>query len=68
MVQMQLSDEDATILFQALTVHLVELRREVAGTENPRFRHDLQGRLNMLERLVTELAGKGVGGARASTS
>jgi len=58
MVQLQLADEDARILLEALNVYLTEFRREVAGTENPPFRHDLQKRETALERIIGELTGK----------
>lgn len=58
MVQMQLGDEDARILLEALNVYLTESRREVAGTENPEFRHGLQKKENALERIAGELMGK----------
>lgn len=40
---------------EALTIYLMDLRREVAGTENPDFRHTLQRKQNVLERLVEDL-------------
>jgi hypothetical protein len=58
MVQMQLGDEDARILLEALNVYLTEFRREVAGTEEPEFRHGLQKKENALERIVGELMDK----------
>jgi hypothetical protein len=59
MIQMQLDDEDTKTLLEALTLYLEGLRRQVAGTENPEFRHALQRKLNVLERLVEELERKG---------
>lgn len=59
MVHVQLSDADSRILIEALKLYLVELRREVAGTENPEFRHDLQTKQNALERIVKSLAEPG---------
>jgi hypothetical protein len=55
MVQIRLGDEDARVLLEALNLYLTEFRREVAGTENPEFRHRLQGKENALERIVGEL-------------
>ena len=52
----QLSDDDARILLEALSVYLAEFRREVAGTENPDLRHELQQKQNALERIAKELA------------
>ena len=51
----QLSDDDTRILREALTSYLAEFRREVAGTENPDFRHALQQRQNALERILEQL-------------
>jgi len=51
----QLSDDDTRILREALTAYLAEFRREVAGTENPDFRHELQQRQNALERILERL-------------
>jgi len=51
----QLSDNDAQILRETLTTYLVEFRREVAGTENPNFRHELQQRQKALERILKQL-------------
>jgi hypothetical protein len=58
MVQIQLGDEDAQILLEALNLYLTDFRREVAGTENSEFRHRLQQKENALERVVGELGGK----------
>jgi hypothetical protein len=54
----QLTDADAKILAEALHVYLAEFRREVAGTENPEFRHVLQQKQNALERIAEELVTK----------
>ena len=58
MVQIQLSDEDARILLEALNVYRTEFRREVAGTENPEFRHALQKKEVALDRIIGEIKGK----------
>jgi hypothetical protein len=58
MVQIQLGDEDARILLEALNLYLTDFRREVAGTENPEFRHRLQQKANALDRIVGELGGR----------
>ena len=57
MVTIQLNDEDKKILVEALHTYLGEFRREVAGTENPDFRHDLEKSRVVLERIVTALGG-----------
>jgi hypothetical protein len=59
MVRIELNAEDAKILLEALTVYLTDFRREVAGTENPDFRHTLQRKQNFLERFVEDLARQG---------
>jgi hypothetical protein len=51
-MRLDLEAEDARALLEALTIYLAEFRREVAGTENPDFRHTLQRRQNALERVV----------------
>jgi hypothetical protein len=58
MVRVELSDEEAAVLVEALRVHLTEFKREVAGTENPDFRHRLQQKQTTLERILGELSGK----------
>jgi hypothetical protein len=58
MVQIQLADEDARVLLEALNLYLTEFRREVAGTENPEFRHRLQNKEVTLDRIAGELKGK----------
>ena len=35
--------------------YLADFRRQVAGTENPEFRHQLQQKQNALERIVGRL-------------
>jgi hypothetical protein len=58
MVQIQLGDEDARILLEVLNVYLTDFRREVAGTENPEFRHGLRKKEHVLERITKDLAEK----------
>jgi hypothetical protein len=58
MVLIQLGDEDARVLLEALSLYLTEFRREVAATEDPDFRHALQKKETALERIVGELRGK----------
>jgi hypothetical protein len=50
-----LSSEDVRVLTEALDRYLAEFRREVAGTENPEFRRQLQGQQNDLERMLAKL-------------
>ncbi len=54
-IKIELDAEEAKLLIEALQIHLSEFRREVAGTENPTFRHALQKKQNFLERLVEDL-------------
>jgi hypothetical protein len=54
-IRLDLDTEDARTLAEALTIYLADFRREVAGTENPEFRHTLQRKQNVLERLVEDL-------------
>jgi hypothetical protein len=56
-VTIQLDYEDRKILVETLHTYLGEFRREVAGTENPDFRHDLEKRQVALERIVAALGG-----------
>ena len=58
MVTIQLDDEDKKILVEALHTCLGEFRREVARTENPGFRHDLEKSQVALERIVAALGGQ----------
>jgi hypothetical protein len=50
-----LSAEELQVLLETVERHLVDFRREVAGTENPDFRHELQKQQNALERVLMEL-------------
>lgn len=59
-IRLELSSEDAKTLLEALQKHLTEFRREVAGTENPAFRHTLQREQNGLERIIEALRRQGV--------
>ncbi len=54
-IKIELDAEEAKLFIEALQVHLSEFRREVAGTENPTFRHALQSQQNFLERFVDDL-------------
>jgi hypothetical protein len=55
----ELSDERAAVLQEALDFYLADFRREVAGTENPELRHILQRKQNCLEELVADLRRRG---------
>ncbi len=56
MVNVALSVEEAGLLQELLGGYLTDLRREVAGTENPDFRHTLQRRERFLEDFLQRLA------------
>jgi len=58
-IRLDLNTEDARALLEALTIYLADFRREVAGTENPDFRHTLQRKQNAIERLVEDLQQRG---------
>lgn len=55
----ELRPEDAKTLLGALGKYLTEFRREVAGTENPEFRHTLPREQDRLERILEELRRQG---------
>jgi hypothetical protein len=57
MVRLELRTDEASALREALEIYLRDFRREVAGTENPDFRHTLQQRQNVLERVLHRLTG-----------
>lgn len=54
-MMIELSGDDVRVLREALDRYLSDFRREVAGTENPAFRRDLQRKQNELERILAEL-------------
>jgi inorganic pyrophosphatase len=54
----ELSAEEFDVLRESLELYLTDLRREVAGTENPEMRHRLQRKQNILEGIVTRLGRK----------
>jgi len=58
-IRLDLDAEDARTLLEALAIYLRDFQREVAGTENPDFRHTLQRKQNVLERLVEDLQRRG---------
>jgi hypothetical protein len=55
-MQLQLTDQEAHDLHDLLNDYLPTLRREVARTDSKEFRHLLVQRLDLVERLVDELA------------
>jgi hypothetical protein len=55
MVRVELTRDEAALLRELLTIYLTDYRREVAGTENPEFRHTLQRRCNFIEEFVGRL-------------
>lgn len=54
-MMIDLSADDIRVLREALDRYLSDFRREVAGTENPQFRRDLQRQQNQLERVLAQL-------------
>jgi hypothetical protein len=55
MVRLELGPNEANALRETLEIYLRDVRREVAGTENPEFRHTLQQRQNVLEGVLHRL-------------
>ncbi len=55
MVRIELTPEEARLLREHLTLYLSDFRRQVAGTENPEFRHTLQRDQNLLEEILRRL-------------
>ena len=55
MAHIELTPEETRLLHALLTVYLADFRREVAGTENPEFRHTLQRRQSFLEDVLQRL-------------
>jgi inorganic pyrophosphatase len=54
-MMIELSSDDIEVLRESLELYLTDFRREVAGTENPEFRHRLQRKQNALEGILTRL-------------
>jgi hypothetical protein len=54
-LQIAVSDEDATILRELLNAKLVDLRREISHTDSPRFRETLYQVEGMLQRVLDQL-------------
>lgn len=57
MVRLELSDEDAGELSEALTAQLHRLRSELNAADARQYKHELRERLDRLERVATQLAG-----------
>jgi hypothetical protein len=57
-MMIELSGADVEVLRESLELYLADFRREVAGTENPEMRHQLQRRQNALEGILMRLGGK----------
>jgi hypothetical protein len=57
MVQLTLTDQDATTLKKALQTYLSDLRMEVANTDAQDFREGLKQEEAVITRLVDELGG-----------
>ena len=55
-MQIQLTDQEAHDLHDLLNDYLPMLRREVARTDSKEFRHLLVQRLDLVERIVDDLA------------
>jgi hypothetical protein len=54
-IRLELTRDEATLLRELLAVYIADYRREVAGTENPEFRHTLQRRCDFIEELLRRL-------------
>jgi hypothetical protein len=55
-MMIDLSADDLELLRESLELYLTDFRRQVAATENPEFRHQLQQKQNALERILSQLA------------
>jgi hypothetical protein len=56
MVRLELSDDEARALSDALTAQLHSLRFELSAADARQFRHDLRERLDRLEHVAALLA------------
>ncbi len=56
-MEMKLQIEEAALLREILTEHLLELRMEVAGTENYDFRQELKQDEVVIKRMLAQLQG-----------
>ena len=57
MVRLELSDDEASELSDALTAQLHSLRFELNAADARQFKHDLRERLDRLEHVAARLAG-----------
>ena len=55
-MRLELSDEDASELGEALTAQLHRLRFELSAADSRQFRQELRDRLDRLERVAAVLA------------
>jgi hypothetical protein len=58
-MQLELTGEDAAVLYDLLNAYLPELRWEVARTEHREFRHTMELRQDLVERLLVQLTESG---------
>ena len=56
MVRLDLTDDEARELGDALTAQLHSLRYELSAADVRQFKHDLRERLNRLEQIAARLA------------
>ena len=59
-MRLDLSTSEANILHDLLHAYLPDLRREVARTENREFRHTMEQRQEICERILQALEAEGV--------
>ena len=57
---LDICSQDAQVLYDLLDSHLPELRREVARTDDREFRHMMEQRQEVCERLLAHLIESGV--------
>ena len=55
MISLEMTTDEAVLLREVLATYITDYRREVAGTENPDFRHTLQRRCSVIEELLSRL-------------
>jgi hypothetical protein len=66
MVRLELSDDEARALSDALTAQLHSLRFELSAADARQFRHDLRERLDRLEHVAALLASETAEAAQPS--
>jgi hypothetical protein len=54
-VQISISEQDASMLRETLEAKLLDLRREISHTDSPRFRELLYQLEGMLQRVLAQL-------------